>query len=223
MLRLLRVVLVVLVVTASNATAGPTVQLSIADGRVWLVSDGATAGQILAEWARVGGTRIVNADRVAGGLLTLDMRGVPELEAIDILLRSTAGFIAAARTPGAAAWPPNLSRFDRIVVLPAAAQPPDRSMRAETAYPPARSPRTFTPPVPIFNSSGAQRIIGPDGQPVPDDQDDAPSPSLPSSPSTAPGAPASPNAVPVVPAGVAVPGLIPPARPSRPGPPGPRG
>ena len=114
---------------------------------MWLASDGATASQILAEWARVGGTRIVNGEAVAGGPLTLELRGVPELQALDVLLRSTAGFIAAARTPGAAALPPNLSRFDRIVVLPAAARPADRSIRAETASPPVRSPRTFAPPV----------------------------------------------------------------------------
>src|SRR5438105_2519963 len=38
------------------AIGGPRVQLTIRDGRVWLETDGATAAEILAEWARVGQT-----------------------------------------------------------------------------------------------------------------------------------------------------------------------
>ena len=76
--RLFQVVVVVIGIGASSAAAAPRVQLSISDGRVWLETDRATAGQILAEWARVGGTRIVNGDRVNGEPLTLVLRGVPE-------------------------------------------------------------------------------------------------------------------------------------------------
>lgn len=179
--RLLRLVIFVVGVAASSATAAPGVQLSIESGRVWLVTSGATVGQILAEWARVGGTRVINGDRVADGPLTLEMRGVPELQALEVVMRSTGGFIAAARTPGAATLPPNLSRFDRIVVLPpAAARPADRSIRAEAASSPERPPRALAPPVSNFSASGGHRIIGPDGQPVPDDQEGAPPPPPPS-------------------------------------------
>jgi len=120
--------------TVSSATAAPGVQLSIGNGRVWLVTNGATVGQILAEWERVGGTRIINGDHVAGGPLTLEMRGVSELEALDVVLRSASGFIAADRTLDSAGLQPNRSRFDRIVVLPEGARP-DPTLRA-TAPPP---------------------------------------------------------------------------------------
>jgi hypothetical protein len=167
--------------TVSSATAAPGVQLSIGNGRVWIVTNGATVGQILAEWERVGGTRIINGDHVAGGPLTLEMRGVPELEALDVVLRSASGFIAADRTLDGTALQPNRSRFERIVVLPESARPADPALRA-VAQPPTSPPRALEPPAPIITASGGQRLIGPDGQPVPDDQDGAPPPPLPSPP-----------------------------------------
>lgn len=169
--------------TVSSATAAPGVQLSIGNGRVWLVTHGATVGQILAEWERVGGTRIINGDYVAGGPLTLEMRGVSELEALDVVLRSASGFIAADRTLDGTGLQPNRSRFDRIVVLPEGARP-DPTLRA-AAPPPVSPPRALdppAPPAPVFTPSGAQRLVGPDGLPVPDDQDGAPRPPLPPPP-----------------------------------------
>jgi hypothetical protein len=108
------------------------------------------------------------------------MRGVPELEALDVVLRSASGFIAADRTLDGTAPQPNLSRFDRIVVLPEGARPADPALRA-AAPPPISPPRALEPPAPaapMFTPSGGQRLIGPDGQPVPDDQDGAPPPPL---------------------------------------------
>lgn len=211
-MRLFRIGLVVIGMAASSATAAPGVQLSIRDGRVWLVTDSATVGQILAEWERVGGTHIINGDHVPGGPLTLEMRGVPESEALDVVLRSASGFIAAPRTPESAAVPLRLSRFDRIVVLPAGVRPVDRTIRAEAATLPP-----MPPPVPPFTAAGGQRIIGPDGQFVPDDQEDAPPPPpSPPYPPAIPPVPPGPRAVPAVPPGVASPGMIPPAAPPRP-------
>ena len=46
----------------------------------------ATVRQILAEWARVGQTKIVNVERIPGGPLTLELNNVPEAQALDILL-----------------------------------------------------------------------------------------------------------------------------------------
>jgi hypothetical protein len=56
---------------------------------------------ILAEWARVGGARIVNGERVAGAPVTLDLEGIPERQALDIILRGVSGYVVAAREPGA--------------------------------------------------------------------------------------------------------------------------
>ena len=86
----------VAVALASPCWAGQ-VKLDIRGGQVTLSAKDATVREILAEWARVGQTRIVNAERIGGGLLTLDLNGVPEAKALDTVLRSVAGYVAAPR------------------------------------------------------------------------------------------------------------------------------
>ena len=103
----------------AGSAAFAEVQLTIQDGRVTLIAKDATVRQILTEWARVGQTKIVNVERIPGGPMTLELSNVPEQEALDVLLRSISGYMAAPR-PAAAA---NLSRFDRIVVMPTSAPP----------------------------------------------------------------------------------------------------
>ena len=100
-----------MVLAASTASA--EVQLSIGDGRVTLVATNATVRQILTEWARIGQTKIVNVERIPGGPLTLQLTNVPEQEALDILLRSVTGYVAAPRPVAVA----NLSHYDRILDL----------------------------------------------------------------------------------------------------------
>ena len=103
----------VLAVFALPASA-QQVKLQISDGRVTLDAVNATARQILAEWARIGGTNIVGADKVTGGGLTLKFVGMPERQALDIILRNVAGFIAAPRQAQAAA---GASTYDRILIM----------------------------------------------------------------------------------------------------------
>jgi hypothetical protein len=105
------------VLAASGPNAWADVHLSIQDGRVTLVAKDATLGQILAEWERVGQTKIVNGDRVPGGLVTLELSDVTEEHALNVLLRTISGYVAAPREVEL----PNASRFDRIVVMPTAA------------------------------------------------------------------------------------------------------
>src|SRR5438034_10495027 len=103
--------------TASTAVA--EVKVTMQDGRVSIVAKDATVRQSLTEWARVGQTKIVNVERIPGGPMTLEMTNVPEQQALDLLLRSVSGFMAAPRAQTAA----NLSQFDRIVVMPTPAAP----------------------------------------------------------------------------------------------------
>jgi hypothetical protein len=121
------------------AAASAEVKLTLRDGRVSLVARDATVRQILVEWARVGQTRIVNVDRIPGGPLTLELNDVPEAEALDLLLKSVTGYMAAPRPVGAG----TLSRYDRILVLPTAAV--------------ARVPVTGTPP-PVFQPPNIQQM-----------------------------------------------------------------
>src|SRR2546427_5705194 len=114
---------------AASLTASADVRLTIQDGRVSLVAKDATLRQILAEWARVGQTKIVNADRVPGGPVSLQLTDVPEDQAIEILLRSVSGYVAAPRPTII----DHASRFDRILVMPTSSAP----RAAGSAAPPA--------------------------------------------------------------------------------------
>jgi hypothetical protein len=58
------------------STASADVQLTMQNGRVTLVAKDANVRQILAEWARVGHTKIVNLEAVPGGPITLELQKV---------------------------------------------------------------------------------------------------------------------------------------------------
>jgi len=57
------------------AAAQAPLQLQISNGRVTLHAQNVPVRTILAEWSKVGGTRIMNGDGVAGAPLTLDLQG----------------------------------------------------------------------------------------------------------------------------------------------------
>ena len=132
----------VLAVTAAVATAAGAeeLELTIRGGRVTLVATDARVGDVLAAWSRVGGTRFVDAEALGGEVVTLHMVDVAEAEALDVLLRPAAGYIAASRSPGAAGG----SRYDRVKVLaerpssPPAARPAATGGRGAAA--PAAEP-----------------------------------------------------------------------------------
>ena len=94
--------------------AAQSVSLTLQDGRVTLITQNATPAAILAEWARLGQVKVVDGERVPGTPLTLRLENVPEREALDIVLRSAAGYIAAPRSQAVAG---NVSRFDRVIVM----------------------------------------------------------------------------------------------------------
>jgi len=131
---LVAVVMAWLAVPAARAD----IQLSIRDGRVVLVANNATIADIIVEWARVGHIKIVNADKIPRDVVTLELRDVSERQALDILLRSTSGFIAALRAED----DPNASLFDRIVIMPPSVAPPPPAVNASA---PPQYPRTPSP------------------------------------------------------------------------------
>jgi hypothetical protein len=121
------------------ADAQAQVQLSMNEGRVTLRVKDATVRQVLTEWARIGQTRIVNLERISGGPITIELVDVPEKQALDILLRSVSGYLAAPRPTAAK----NLSNFDRILVLPGTPQP--RTTSVSAAPPPLPQPTRVQP------------------------------------------------------------------------------
>lgn len=140
---------------AAGSTAFAQVQLTIQNGRVSIVAKDATIRQILTEWARVGQTKIVNVERLSSAPLTLQLTNVPELEALDVLLRSVSGYLTAPRPTTV----PTLSAFDRIVVMPASATPRTAAMPG-VAAPPSLQPAPFQPqlaPPPDENTAGDDR------------------------------------------------------------------
>lgn len=200
--------------TVLGPAQAPKVQLAIRDGRVWLSANDASVSEILAEWSRVGQTQIVNGDRVPGRRITVQLTGVSESEALDLLLQAASGFVALQR----AVELQSLSRFERILILPTSTLPIDPRVRAVAAPLPVPQP---APPVAIPTPTpGVQRLIGADGQPLPDDQQDAaPMPGVVPQPPSTPPVPALPAAPPTrtYPAslpGVPFPGMVPqPAQP----------
>jgi hypothetical protein len=209
--------------TVSASTASADVRLTIENGQVNLSATDATVRQILAEWARVGQTTIVNADRIVGGPITLELSNVPEEQALDVILRSVSGYLTAPRGTAVA----NASRYDRILVMPtstgtrpSAAPPPPTFQQPQFMPPPIGSddqdeeedalPPNGAPPnprVPIFNSFPQPQNAPPRGVPNPNQA--APDGNVPR------GFP-GPGTAPI---GVAVPGMIVPA-PVQPGQPG---
>jgi hypothetical protein len=95
------------------------VRLHIENGLVTLEAQNVPVRQILAEWARVGGTKIVNGEKVIGGPVTLRLAGTPERQALDTILRGVSGYMLAARqTAGTGS-----SSFDRILIMPTSSAP----------------------------------------------------------------------------------------------------
>ena len=167
--------LATLLLGASPAFAD--LRLTMHDGRVSIVAKDATVRQILAEWARVGQTRIVNVERIPGGPVTLELDNVTEMHALEVLLRPLSGYIAAPRAVGAA----NLSVYDRIIILPTLAEARPAMLAAASPSPGA----SYPPPSPVFQQAP------PLPQPAEDDQTNEPAaPSVPNFPNV----PNAPNA-----------------------------
>jgi len=87
--------------------------LSVHDGLVSLDAQDVTVRQILAEWARVGKTRIINVERITGGPITLKLDPMPEKQALDIILRSIPGYMAQPRATRVA----DASLYERILIM----------------------------------------------------------------------------------------------------------
>jgi hypothetical protein len=103
-----------MVVGLSLPSVAGQVKLVIHDGLVTLEATNATRRDIFAEWARVGQTRIINVETAPGDPITLQLVEVPESQALEILLRSAAGFLAAPRAVLQASG----STYDRIILMP---------------------------------------------------------------------------------------------------------
>lgn len=138
-----------------SARAGG-VRISFANGRVTVTADNATVTEILREWERVGGSRFVNAEKIPGmERLTLRLENETETRAIEVVLRSVAGYVIAPQKPGASA----ASGIGNVLIVP--------TSRA-ASY--AQAPRPAIPMVPTAPAEEFAPVPVNAGQPRPDDE-----------------------------------------------------
>ncbi len=130
------------VVLASPALAQQPLKLSFHDGRVSVDATSVPVRTILNEWAKLGGTKVVGAERISGAPLTVRLVNVTEAQALESILRSVAGYMAAPRN-GTSTGP---SIYDRILVMATSSAPaPATAARPSPANAPAGTQR-FVPP-----------------------------------------------------------------------------
>ena len=204
-MRILALALAALV-TAVPARAAE-LKLEFHAGRVNLIARDVSVRQILAEWAKVGGTQIVNMDRVSAAPVTLQLEGVSERQALEAILRSTAGYLAAPRRPDH----PGSSVYDRILVM-AVSTPPPGPVRPT---PPAGFPAPRGTPTPAVAPTPAPLFPPTLNDDDPTDSEDTNlvprpaglTPGMPSAPATSSGR----GGVAASPAGTSVPGIVVPA------------
>jgi hypothetical protein len=225
----------------AGSTAHAEVRVTLHDGLVTVVARDATVSQILTEWARVGKTTIVNVERIPGGPISVELTDLPEEQALEVLLRSVSGYMAAPRAAVAA----NLSRLDRVVVLPTSVAP-KAAVASVQPTPVFGQPPRFGPPAPpdenaeddrpavpgtpssnprgpIFNTFPQPQVVNPQVGPVVMPQvtgGQAPvqQPAQPPTYSSSPTAPFGGSSTPTAPfGGVAVPGMMVPAPQPQPG------
>jgi hypothetical protein len=150
-----------LVLTAGPAAA-QNLKVEFHDGRVTVDAQSVPVRVILTEWGKAGGTKIVGAERVSGAPLTVKLVNVTEAQALETILRSVAGYMAAPRSAGVT----GPSMYDRILVMATTSAPPPAAANAR----PAQQPNN------AFN--GTQRFVPPRRQEQPEQQepDEAPEP-----------------------------------------------
>ena len=199
----LAVALVALSASYSYAAPGE-LKLTISNGRVTIVADQVPVSRILAEWSRVGQTRIVNGERLLTNV-SLEVIDWPERKALDLVLRSASGYMAAERQGVAAN--PSASTFDRVMILPFSKGPANTVPVASTPAP--FSPRPMPQQQPEVDDD--QPVVVP--PPVQQPQTQA-MPGMPPAPQNVPGQP-QPQVNPNAPTTLPRPGMLPQTNPQQ--------
>ena len=117
-------------------------KVSMNGGLVTIIADDVPLSSVLAEWARIGQTKVVNGEQIFTRV-TFHIVDMPERKALDIVLRSVAGYMTAERATAIA----GASAFDRIMILPTS-RPPANAGPIMNAPPVFAPPRPAAPPVP---------------------------------------------------------------------------
>lgn len=156
----MRMILVAVLGLAFSAPASAQqLTLTFREGRVTLDAAGVPVRTILSEWGRLGGTKVVGAERITGAPLTIHLENVTEAQALEVVLRNVAGYLAAPRRAESV----GASVYDRILVMPTSAAA--ASAAASTSRPGANGNNAN-------NMAGTQRGVRA-GVPAPQQPDEA--------------------------------------------------
>jgi hypothetical protein len=153
------VICLLFALSAQSAAPGQprTIELTFNNGRIWVTARKATLAQILAAWTRAGQTRFEGIEKAPNqGPLDVQLAGVVEEEALQVLLRQAGGYTAVLRDSAG----PMESTFARVLIVGVKPGAPSAM--------PAPDPPSEPEPDPV------QRRLSPDGSPVPDDQQEPP-------------------------------------------------
>ena len=148
----------------TRAAEAEELALAIAAGRVTLTAAEVRLGDVLAEWSRVGNTRFEGVGALGSARVTLRLEGVPEREALRLLLRPAAGFVAAPRrSRGSAA-----SIYDRVWIRAdrRAPQAAPNGASQERRPPPPRPVREAPPVISAADQRERLRRLVRPGAPV---------------------------------------------------------
>ena len=155
-MRAVVIVMMTWVVAAAPIDAADGVDVSFADGRVTVIADQVPLHTILDEWSKLGDTQFVDSkddgdaraaiEQLAPQPMQIHLVDVPEADALRILLRNAAGFIAAPRAEPVA----GASRFGRVLVMATSRAPAGSTLSpvasGTSSLPPAqRGPRIAVP------------------------------------------------------------------------------
>ena len=181
---LLSVGLLLLVAVHPSAQAPTERKLQLSfdhSGLVTLVAQNVTVRDILAEWARQGGTQMVNADKLTGAPITVQFEAQPEAVVLESLLRSVAGYILVPRlagSTGASMWqsvsilatshptalysaPTSAPQIAPVVqpmpddeIAPVNATPPVQTQQPAAQQKGPYNPGVYVPITPVPNSPG---------------------------------------------------------------------
>jgi len=140
---------VALAIGIATPSAAQGVKLAFHDGLVSVDANAVPLRTILSEWGKVGGTKVVGAERISGAPLTIKLVDVSEAKALESILRSVAGYITAPRKTGVGP-----SMYDRILVMATSSAPAVASAAARP-----------TTPAPSTAFAGTQRFVPPRQRP----------------------------------------------------------
>jgi hypothetical protein len=170
--------------TSAGAQSARKLEITFNDGKVTIIAENVTVRDVLQEWSRKGGSRIVNADRLGGAALPyLEFRDEPEAAVLRSLLRDVPGYGAAPRiAPDAAS-----STIAAVFILASRSVPVSGASSAGAPMVQAPPPSTPQPaPQPLQGSPDSEippaRQIGELPPSTPGGQSNTNSPNLRSGP-----------------------------------------